>query len=64
MPKKKTIVRNKKYVGMFVAMPSFNKRTVVASGNNPTAVMERAANKGYNSPVVIYVPDKESFNVY
>jgi hypothetical protein len=60
----KAIVQNKKYAGMFVAMPSFNKRNVVASGSNPTSVMDKATNKGYSSPVVIYVPDKDAFNVY
>lgn len=61
---KKAIVKNKKYAGKYVAMPSFNRRTVVASGINPTAVVNRAVGKGYNSPVVIYVPDKKTFNVY
>jgi len=60
----KAIVNNKKYAGTFVAMQSFNKRTVIASGSNPTDVVNRAASKGYNSPVVIYVPDKKTFNVY
>ena len=61
---KKAIVNNKKFAGKYVAMPSFNRRTVVASGINPTAVVNRAAKKGYNAPVVIYVPDKKAFNVY
>jgi len=63
MPKR-VIVNNKKYAGKYVAMESFNKKTVVASGFNPTAVLHRAEQKGYKSPVVIYVPDKKMFNVY
>ncbi len=61
---KKVIVNNKKYAGKYVAMPSFNTRTVIASGLNPTTVVNRAVQKGYNSPVVIYVPDKKAFNIY
>jgi len=61
---KKAIVNNKKYVGKYVAMASFNKRAVVASGVNPTAVVNRAVEKGYSSPVVIYVPNKKEINIY
>lgn len=61
---KRVIVKNQKYAGKFVAMESFNKRTVVASGTDPDGVIQRAEQKGYNSPVVMFVPDKKMINVY
>ena len=53
----KSMVSNaKKYIGKWVAMPSFNRRNVVASGIDPEAVIGRVKAKGYDSPVVVYVP--------
>ena len=61
---KKALVNNKKYVGKFVAMVSFNDRSVIASGANPTNVIKRAEKKGFSRPVVIHVPEEKMFNVY
>jgi len=58
------IVNGKKYIGKFVAMASFNKRTVVASGKDPVNVMNKAEEKGYRDPLVIFVPPKGVVNVY
>lgn len=61
---KKVIVNNKKYVGKYVAMVSFNNKSVVASGKDPVKVKHRAEQKGVPSPVVMYVPDKDVYNVF
>ena len=61
---KKMIVKNKKYVGKYVAMVSFNNKNVVASGKDPIRVKERADKKGFSSSVLIYVPDKNVYNVF
>ena len=61
---KKTKANNMKYAGKYIAMPSFNIKTVIASGRNPEAVVSRAKKKGYSSPVVDYVPGKKEFNFY
>ncbi len=58
------IVNSKKYIGRFVAMASFNKRSVVASGKDPVDVMNRAEKKGYQDPLVIFVPPKGVVSIY
>lgn len=61
---KKMIVGNKKYLGKYVAMVSFNNKSVVASGTDPSIVRKKADKKGVSAPVVIYVPDKDVYNVF
>ena len=53
-----------KYEGKFVATSTFNSKTVVASGRDPMAVRQRAVAKGYNTPVVMYIAEKGSFNLF
>ena len=60
----KILVKNKRYTGKYVAMPSFNERKVIASGKDPHAVIDRAKQKGYEYPVVIFVPAKGCPNIY
>ena len=58
------LVRDKKYSGKYVAMVSFTNSDVVASGKDPSKVMTSAIKKGYESPVVMYVPEKAEVFVY
>lgn len=60
----RAIVNNRKYIGKYVAMESFNNRTVVASGKDPIRVMERAGRKGFSDPLIIFVPPKGMVNIY
>lgn len=59
-----TLVTNKRYKGKYVAMRSFKDRTVVASGLKPVEVMARAVKKGVQSPVLLFVPEKNTVNIY
>ncbi len=45
-----------RYAGKYVALISFSDRTVLASGNDPEKVYERAEKKGHKSPLVFFVP--------
>lgn len=58
------LVGNKKFSGKYVAMVSFTDSKVVASGNDPSKVMNAALKKGHNTPVVMYVPEKTAVFVY
>jgi len=64
MAAKRLIRGGKKYVGKFVATKTFNDRNVVASGKNPNDVIARAAKKGCESPVIFFVPDKNTLHIY
>lgn len=59
-----TLVSSKKYMGKYVALKSFNSNKVIASGDNPTLVVNRAIGKGINSPVIIFVPINNMTHIY
>jgi hypothetical protein len=54
----------KKYCGKYVAMESFTKRHVIAAGKQPKAVLRGAKKKGFAHPVLFYVPQKNTHNIY
>ena len=56
MKKIKPIINNKKYIGKYVAMATFNDRKVISSGIKPEDVFARAEAKGFKNPVVFFVP--------
>lgn len=58
------LVTDKKYNGKYVAMQSFNDKTVVASGKDPAKVMAAAIKKGVAAPVIVYIPEENQVNVY
>ena len=58
-PQPRTIVRDaERYADQFVATPGFHSDVVVASGPDPTKVYEEAKQKGYEHPVIVFVPPK------
>ena len=58
------IIAEKGYEGKFVALPSFNDRKVVASGKDPFRVAAEAEKLGYKSPLVLFVPKKNTVNIF
>ena len=62
--KYRVMVNNRKYIGKYVAMKSFNNRTIIASGKDPIDVMGRAERKGFPDPLVIFVPPKGMANIF
>lgn len=64
MAAKSIINDGKKYAGKFVATSSFNDKKVVASGKNPCDVRKQAIDKGHTSPVVFFVPSKNTIHIY
>lgn len=60
----KRLVKNaRKYRGKFVATSSFNDNSVIASGVDPQKVIEKAE-ETCDSPVVFFVPEKNTVHVY
>lgn len=60
----KTIIKGGDYSGYFVAMPSFNKNVVIAYGRDAEKVRKSAEKKCGQKPVIIYVPKKNTVNLY
>jgi len=50
-----TLVNNRKYIGKFVALISFNNRRIVASGKDLIKVCEKAEQRGFADPLIICV---------
>jgi len=58
------LVKKEKYRGKYVAFEDFNKRDVVVSGRDPSKVIENARKKGIDSPVFLFVPEKNTTYLY
>jgi len=53
----KVLIVEEGYEGKYVALRSAVDRTVIASGDKPEAVMEKARRGGCSDPVIFYVPE-------
>ncbi|HEV56404.1 MAG TPA: hypothetical protein ENN87_02760 [Phycisphaerales bacterium] len=61
----RTIVKNAdKYVNRFVATAGLNSSVVIASGKDPLKVREKAIKKGYDRPLIVFVPPKDTVCLY
>ena len=56
--------RKDKPCGKWVAIKSFNDDNVVASGKDIIKVAERAKQKGFPSPVILYVPTQQEVDAF
>lgn len=61
---KNILVQSDEYAGKYVAQPDFNDRTVVAADKDPERTYDDAVSKGYEHPVVFYVPEKGATYIY
>ena len=60
----KVLIVEEGYEGKYVALRSAVDRRVIASGDKPEAVMEKARRGGCNDPVIFYVPEHTISLVY
>ncbi len=58
------LVSEEGYEGKYVALRSVSDRTVVASGDDPEAVMQKARARGAAQPVLFFVPSHDITLVY
>lgn len=54
----------KKYQGHHIAYESFNSRKIVAFGDDPVIVINKAKKQGFLDPVLSYVPEANRTFVY
>jgi hypothetical protein len=59
-----TLIKDEKYNGKYVALKDFADQTVVADGKNPGEAFENATKKGYQNPVILFVPSKDMVQIY
>ncbi len=58
------LINERGYEGKYVALASFLDRVVVASGDDPKAVVLQAQKKGHDDPVIFFVPQLDVSLVY
>lgn len=59
-----TLVKETKYAGQYVALKSFKDNTVVGHGKTAQAALNRARKEGCQTPVIVYVPPKDTVLIY
>ena len=59
-----TLITERKYNGRYVAIKDFKDSTVLADGGSPQEVYEKAIEKGFNDPVILFVPLKDMVQIY
>jgi len=60
----KVFVNSDQYNGCYVAMKSFDDYTIIGVGDDPETAIKEALSKGYNDPVLLYIPEKEIVHIY
>jgi hypothetical protein len=55
---------DRELAGRYVALKSEADRTVVASSSSPEDALAQAKRAGCETPVLIYVPEKDSVHIY
>jgi len=53
-----------KYEGKYVATATFNDKKIVASGDSPIIVLQKAIKAGFAEPVVFFVPENDTLFLY
>lgn len=64
MVMEQTLINTSKYNGLYVAVKDFDDNTVIASGKEPQEVYKKAIKNGFNDPVILYVPLKDTIQIY
>ena len=60
----KILVNSDKYNGQYVAMVSVEDNTVVGFGITPEEALNEARKENVQSPILLYVPEKEAVYIY
>lgn len=59
-----TLIKESKYNGRYVAIKDFADGTVIGDGKSPQEAYEKAIAKGFNEPVILFVPYKDMVQIY
>jgi len=60
----KVLVNSDQYNGRYVAMRSFDDHTIIGVGEDPETAIKEALSKGFDNPVLLYIPEKEIVHIY
>jgi hypothetical protein len=59
-----TIIRENTFNGKYVAMKSFDDKEVVGEGSTPQEAYKKALKKGYENPVITFIPAENMVQIY
>ena len=60
----KILLQDEKYAGLYVALKSAEDSTVVGSAKDPEDALREAEKKGFQSPILFYVPKRNSIFIH
>lgn len=58
------LVNTNEYNGRYVALKSFDDHRVVGVGDDPESALKDARAKGVEDPVLVYIPDPDTVQIY
>lgn len=58
------LVKTNEYDGRYVALKSFEDHTVVGVGDDPETALQDTRANGVDEPVLLYVEEKGSVQIY
>ena len=61
---KKALAVNEKYNGFYVALKDLEDDTVISSGKDPGEALDEARKNGCKNPLILYIPEKDTVNIY
>lgn len=59
-----TLITERKYSGRYVAVKDFKDGTVISDGSDPQEAYQKAIEKGFTDPVILFVPYKDMVQIY
>jgi hypothetical protein len=59
-----TLIKDKKYMGKYVALRDFGDFSVIGFGDTPQEAYEKALRRGHNDPVIVFIPLKNLVLIY
>ncbi|HYA91593.1 MAG TPA: DUF5678 domain-containing protein [Thermodesulfobacteriota bacterium] len=60
----KILVTTDEFNGRYVAMKSVDDNTIVGVGDNPEKALREAEGKGFENPILLYIPEKDLVHIY
>lgn len=58
------LIKEKKYRGNYVAIKDIKHSKVISSGKDPKKVRDEAVKKGFDDPLVVYVPRENMVQIF
>jgi hypothetical protein len=58
------LVKTNEYNGRYVALKSFEDHSVVGVGDDPESALKDARANGVDDPVLVYIPDPDTVQIY